>query len=157
MDLEKRGLTTEEINAILKSEEIGYLALAKENQPYLVPLNFIYENGSIYFHCSPEGRKIDYIRSNPRVCFQTGETGGLIPGKNPCSHNYSYRSVLIEGTAQEIVSSTEKEIILRLLTAKYSTFQMADGAISANRIALTGVYMIIPSSISGKRDSCASA
>jgi len=146
-------LSAADIDAILIEGQVGYLALSRGNQPYLVPLNFLYEDGFIYFHCALRGRKIDYIRANPRVCFQTGETGGIISGENPCSHNYHYRSVIVEGNVEEIISEAEKENILRLLTAKYSTRQMADGEISANRIATTGVYRINPATISGKRNS----
>ncbi|MBM4235859.1 MAG: pyridoxamine 5'-phosphate oxidase family protein [Firmicutes bacterium] len=146
-------LTESEIDAILLDEQVGYLALARDNQPYLIPLNFLYEKGSIYFHCALQGRKIDYIRANPRACFQTGEAGGLISGDSPCSHNYSYQSVIVEGVVEEVVDTTEKENILRLITAKYSTAQMAEGMISASRISATGVYRIIPSNISGKRDT----
>lgn len=153
MSQEKSWLTEAEIDAILKDGQVGYLALAKEGQPYLVPLNYLYEKGLIYFHCALQGRKIDYIRANPKGCFQTGEVGGLISGDNPCSHNYSYRSVIVEGTVEEVVDPAEKENILRLITAKYSTEQMAEGVISAKRISATGVYRITPSNISGKRDS----
>jgi len=153
MGQNKSRLTEIEVEAILKGGQVGYLALARDNQPYLVPLNFIYKEGSIYFHCALQGRKIDYIRANPKACFQAGEAGGLISGDNPCSHNYSYRSVIVEGRVEEVVSSAEKEIILRLITAKYATAQMAEGAISSNRINSTGVYRIVPSIVSGKRDS----
>jgi len=153
MEEDKSRLSVAEIDALLMEGQIGYLALARDNQPYLVPLNFIYEKGSIYFHCALQGRKIDYIRANPKACFQTGEADGLISGDNPCSHNYSYRSVIVEGAVEEVVSSAEKEKILRLITAKYATAQMAEGAISPNRIASTGVYRIVPSIVSGKRDS----
>ena len=153
MSQEQSWLTEAEIDALLKDGQVGYLALAKEGQPYLVPLNFLYEKGLIYFHCALQGRKIDYIKANPKGCFQTGEAGGLISGDNPCSHNYSYRSVIVEGTVEEVVDPAEKENILRLITAKYSTEQMAEGVISAKRISATGVYRITPSNISGKRDS----
>jgi uncharacterized protein len=153
MEEDKSRLSEAEIDAILKGGQVGYLALAKEEQPYLVPLNFLFESGSIYFHCAPEGRKIDYIRANPKACFQTGETGGLISGDNPCSHNYRYRSVIVEGRVEEVVGSVEKEKILRLITAKYTSEQMAEGEISAKRVSTTGVYRIIPSHISGKKDS----
>ncbi len=153
MEEDKSRLSEVEIDALLMEAQIGYLALAKEGQPYVVPLNFIYEKGSIYFHCALQGRKIDYIRANPKACFQTGEAGGLISGDNPCSHNYSYRSVIVEGAVEEVVSSAEKEKILRLITAKYATAQMAEGAISPNRINSTGVYRIVPSIVSGKIDS----
>jgi len=144
-------LTEAEIDAILIDGQVGYLALARDGQPYLVPLNYLYEKGLIYFHCALEGRKIDYIRSNQRVCFHTGETGGLISGDNPCSHSYSYRSVIVEGTAEEVADPAEKENILRLITAKYSTAQMAEEAIDADFIAVTGVYRVTPSLMSGKR------
>jgi uncharacterized protein len=153
MEEDKSSLSEVEIDAILKEGQVGYLALAKEGQPYLVPLNFLFENGSLYFHCALQGRKIDYIRANPNACFQTGETGGLISGDNPCSHNYSYRSVIVEGRVEEVLSSAEKEKILRLITAKYASAQMAEGEISAKRVSATGVYRIIPSHISGKKDS----
>jgi uncharacterized protein len=153
MEEDKSRLSEAEIDAILKGGQVGYLALAKEEQPYLVPLNFLFESGSIYFHCAPEGRKIDYIRANPKACFQTGETGGLISGDNPCSHNYRYRSVIVEGRVEEVVGSVEKEKILRLITAKYTSEQMAEGEITAKRVSTTGVYRIIPSHISGKKDS----
>ncbi len=153
MEEDKSRLSEAEIDAILKEGQVGYLALARDNQPYLVPLNFLFENGSIYFHCALQGRKIGYIRANPRACFQTGETGGLISGDNPCSHNYSFRSVIVEGRVEEVVSSAEKEKILRLITSKYTSAQMAEGAISPNRIASTGVYRITPLQISGKRNS----
>ncbi len=153
MGKHKGSLSETEIEAVLLGGQIGYLALARDNQPYLVPLNFLYEMGSIYFHCAPEGRKIEYIRANPRACFQTGEAGGLIRGDNPCSHNYSFRSVIVEGAVEEVNDPAEKETMLRLITAKYASAQMAAGEISANRIAATGVYRIAPMYVSGKRDS----
>ncbi len=150
---DKSQLTEAEIETVLMEAQVGYLALARDNQPYLTPLNFLYEKGSIYFHCALEGRKIDYIRSNPRVCFQTGEAGGLISGDNPCSHNYSYQSVIVEGAVEEVIDPAEKENILRLITGKYATAQMAAGVISASRITSTGVYRIVPEGVSGKRNS----
>lgn len=146
-------LSDEEIEDLLRKTPVGYLALSRDDQPYLVPLNFIYDREALYFHCALEGRKIDYIRANPRVCFQAGETGGLISGENPCSHNYSYRSIIIEGLAEEVTEADEKEKILRSITAKYAAPEVAEDPISADLIAVTGVYRITPSVVSGKRDS----
>lgn len=149
----KDKLSENEIEHLLVTVPVGYLALCKDNQPYLVPLNFLYASGAIYFHCAPEGRKIDYIRANPRACFQAGKTGGLIRGDSPCSHNYSYQSVIVEGPVEEIADSGEKEKILRKITARYSNPEVAERPISSARIAGTGVYRITPQVISGKRDS----
>lgn len=153
MTAKEAFLADEEINDLLSKAQVGYLALSKDNQPYLVPLNFVYDRKAIYFHCNPEGRKIDYIKANPRICFQAGETGSLISGENPCSHNYSYRSVIVEGLVEEVTEEDEKEKILRMITAKYTAPEVAGGPISSARIAATGVYRITASVISGKRNS----
>lgn len=153
MTAKEAFLADEEINDLLGTAQVGYLALSKDNQPYLVPLNFVYDRQAVYFHCAPEGRKIEYIKANPRICFQTGETGSPISGDSPCSHNYSYRSVIVEGLVEEVTAADEKEKILRMITAKYAASEVAGGPISSARIANTGVYRITPQVISGKRNS----
>lgn len=146
-------LNEKEIEELLLKEAVGCLALAKDNRPYIIPLNYAYCDEVIYFHCAPEGRKINYIRANPRACFHVSHTGGLIKGDNPCSHNFSYRSVIIEGIVEDVPGSEAKEAALRKITAKYAGTKMAEAPISSKRIDSVAVYRLIPESISGKRDS----
>lgn len=149
----KGMLNADEIEALLLEEPVGHLGLAKEGVPYLVPLNYIYCDEAIYFHCAPAGRKVEYIEANPKGCFQVGRYEGLIAGKEPCSHNYHYRSVIVEGVLEEIMSKAEKEAVLRRLTAKYAGNKAAEGEISAARIKGVALYRLTPATISGKRDS----
>ena len=150
---EKGKLNEKEIEELLLKTAVGYLALAKDNRPYVIPLNYAYCDEVIYFHCAPGGRKINYIRANPRACFHVNESDGLIKGDNPCSHNYSYHSVIMEGVLEEISGSEAKEVALRKITAKYAGTDMAEEPISSKRIESVAVYRLIPESISGKRDS----
>ena len=59
----------EEIEEILKEIPLGYLGMAMAGEPYVVPLNYAYIDGKILFHCALEGKKLDYMAANPRVCF----------------------------------------------------------------------------------------
>jgi nitroimidazol reductase NimA-like FMN-containing flavoprotein (pyridoxamine 5'-phosphate oxidase superfamily) len=60
------------LRKILKSVKYVTIALAKDNQPYLVSLSHGYDetNNCIYFHCANEGKKIDYLKANNVVWGQ---------------------------------------------------------------------------------------
>ena len=40
-----------------------------EGNPYVVPMNFGYENDTLYLHSGPEGGKIEMLQHNNNVCI----------------------------------------------------------------------------------------
>jgi uncharacterized protein len=58
---------------VLSRASIGRLGCAQDNQPYIVPVYFAYEPGKIYLF-STHGKKIDWMRANPKVCLEVEET-----------------------------------------------------------------------------------
>ena len=58
------------IEEIIHQATICRIALYDADYPYIVPLNYGYESGALYFHSAKEGKKIDLIRKNSRVCFE---------------------------------------------------------------------------------------
>lgn len=146
-------MTDEEIDVLLSEEPVGHLGLAFENQPYIVPLNYLYADGAVYFHCALKGRKIDYLKANCKVCFQVGRYGGLITSDSACSHNYQFSSVIIEGTIEEVIGVEAKETALRGIVAKYSDAAVAEKPIPAKKIEGVAVYRIAVETISGKTNS----
>ena len=42
-----------------------------EGNPYVVPMNFGYEDGIIYLHSGPEGSKVEMLEHNNNVCIST--------------------------------------------------------------------------------------
>ena len=64
-------LTTDECQAILEKTNLGRLACARANQPYIVPV-FLYldAGGSSLYSFSTAGQKIDWMRENPKVCVE---------------------------------------------------------------------------------------
>lgn len=68
----------EEMEAILRGENVGFLGMCREGKPYVVPLTYVYENGRIVFHCAWKGQKLEYIKANPQVCFTVGRQYGAV-------------------------------------------------------------------------------
>jgi hypothetical protein len=103
----------DEMEEILRREAFGYLSLAKDGAPYIVPLNYAYLDGRILFHCSLSGKKLDYIRANPRVCFGVGRQSGQVQrhaGGDPC--HVDSESVVCYGTARIIEDLEERRSAL---------------------------------------------
>jgi nitroimidazol reductase NimA-like FMN-containing flavoprotein (pyridoxamine 5'-phosphate oxidase superfamily) len=121
-----------EIDAMLRTAQVGRLGLCHDNQPYLVPLNFVYENGCIYAHCAETGMKLDYLRDNPRVCFEVDEHIRTATAPVPCDHETVYRSVIAFGRARILTTIEEKTAALKLIVSKYAGPEQAGNV--TNRI-----------------------
>ena len=63
MRRKKQELEQEENIKILQNGKTGIISvLGDEDYPYGVPINYIYLDSKIYFHCAREGHKIDAIK-----------------------------------------------------------------------------------------------
>ncbi len=66
------------IEAMLHGETLGFLGLSRNGQPYVVPLNYAYAEGTILVHGKLTGQRLEYLRSNPKVCFTIARQAGRI-------------------------------------------------------------------------------
>jgi uncharacterized protein len=62
-------LTVEECRKALSGVRFGRLACSHENQPYVVPVDFVVDENYAYLFSMP-GQKIAWMRDNPRVCLE---------------------------------------------------------------------------------------
>src|SRR5690242_18698322 len=88
-----------ECNDALSRVRYGRLACAHDNQPYLMPLNFAFDGNSYLYCFATLGQKIEWMRSNPLVCFEVDEV------KN---HNHWSR-VIVFGSYEELPDKPEFE------------------------------------------------
>ena len=97
-----------EIAEVIRKCQVCRVGLAKDNQPYIVPVSFGYDGRAIYFHSAIKGTKTDYIRANNRVCFEF-EHGVEIQSHDdqPCNWSFSFQSVIGFGSVAEIVSMAQ--------------------------------------------------
>ena len=73
MSCEERNARSQavfEIGAILHEATVCRIGRADDGGQYVIPVSFGYENGSVYIHSVPEGRKIAMMVKNPRCCFE---------------------------------------------------------------------------------------
>jgi nitroimidazol reductase NimA-like FMN-containing flavoprotein (pyridoxamine 5'-phosphate oxidase superfamily) len=110
---EKEITDKTEINEIIFSQAFMTIAMCSENRPYLVSLNYGYDADAqiLYFHCAKAGKKLDFLRDNPRVWGQIIEDNGYI--KDECSH--AFRSVEFEGIVDFLESFAEKKHALDVM------------------------------------------
>jgi len=68
-----RAMTRDEMERFLEKCFYGKLGLAFQNEPYVVPVSYRYAKGKIFFHGAKQGKKIEFIKGNNRVCFEVDE------------------------------------------------------------------------------------
>jgi len=113
------------MNRILASTNIGRMATVDtEGYPYIIPLNFVFHQGCVYFHCAPEGEKLDNLTRDPRVCFEVDVPLAYLevafnPERNPCRTHQLYHSVIIRGLARIVPDGEVKTAALNALVAKH--------------------------------------
>jgi len=116
------------------------------------PLNFAYAAGKIYFHTAQEGEKIEDIRRDSRVCFETDLPIAFVRGsESPCRAEYLYRSVIIRGRAHIIEDRDEKILALTCLMEKYQP-EGGYGDFPEEKLKITGVVRIDIEEMTGKED-----
>jgi len=142
-----------------KEEMVGLLAglphvtiaMCKDGIPYLVTMNHAYDKTAnrVYFHCARSGKKLDFMKANPRVMGQVIEDLGYVEGE--C--DYDYRTVHFEGVAGEVTSPREKLRALALLVGKFeqNTEEARERFIKAASVKRVAVYKIDIVKLTGKK------
>ena len=108
------------IESIILRSSVWRLALSEDNRPYIVPLCFGYEDNTLYFHSAPEGKKLDIIRKNHRVCFEFDIDHEIVEAKEACKWGMKYRSVIGYGKASLIDGPQSKRRAFDLIMHHYA-------------------------------------
>ncbi len=99
---EKAITDQNELIAILKTSKICRLALADENTPYIVPLNYGYKDNALYIHSALSGKKLDLIKKNKLVCFEIESNVKIVPSNSACKYSTHYKCIIGLGRAELI-------------------------------------------------------
>ena len=147
MRRDDRAIRLDEAKSLLESAEYGVLSMASTNgMPHGIPLNFAFSGNSIYFHCAPEGRKIDVLSRNRKVSFCVVGATEILPEQ----FGTRYESVIAAGTVEELFAEDKREGLV-LLVRKYSPGYLQEGIEYIDRlIDKTRVFRIGLESITGK-------
>ncbi|MFA9377679.1 MAG: pyridoxamine 5'-phosphate oxidase family protein [Lachnotalea sp.] len=109
----------EKIEQFLLKERTGTLSIAGHEYPYAIPINYVWHNGSVFFHGMGTGKKNDLLSKDPNVCFTVYKENGTVMDQVPCHADTSYMSVMIFGKVEKITDPDEGAQALQKLVEKY--------------------------------------
>lgn len=151
-DREVSGI--DELLGIIRECKVCRLGMADGGVPYVVPLNFGYEYRDaalvLYFHGAGEGKKMDMLKKNSRVCFEMDCGHELTVGEQACDYGFNYASIIGFGTVEFLEGKEEKirglNLLMRRQTGEDRDFAYGEAALEA-----VTVFRLRADSFTGKR------
>ena len=104
---------------LLRSAPLGRLGCIVNGDPYIVPINFTFEDNNVYSHSLP-GLKIIALRENPRACVQV----------DVIESDLRWSSVIAFGNFEEIVKPTERQEALAALLKRFPLLTPVESALA---------------------------
>jgi len=112
-------LSVEQARQLLRSCHFARLACVINGDPYVIPINYKFENDFINCHSLP-GKKIEGLRKHPRACVQVDEI----------KSDLCWKSVLAFGNYEEVVDPTERDQILGSLLREFPMLTPVESAVA---------------------------
>jgi len=141
--LKVEDMAPAEMHALLQRESFGHLGCARDDRPYVVPMNYAYDGKDLFFFTT-QGMKTEFIDANPQVCLQVEEI----------TDSTQWRSVMVIGKAAQITRNEEMQQAMKLITERNPSLTPA---ISATELDALGravdiaLYRIVPELIDGRK------
>ena len=108
-----------EAQALLSTGRVGRLGCVVAGEPYVLPINYVFIDGSIYSHSLP-GTKITALRAHTRACFQVDEI----------TDELRWRSVVAFGNFEEIDDNLERVNVLRKMLRRFPLLTPVESRVS---------------------------
>ena len=108
------------MESIILRSSVCRLALSEDGRPYIVPLCFGYKDNTLYFHSAREGKKLDILRKNKRVCFEFDIDHEIVEADDACGWGMKYQSVIGFGKGSIIDDLEKKRKALDIIMQHYS-------------------------------------
>lgn len=147
------------VHSFLSKSQTGYLGLSVGDMPYIVPLNYVWHEGNIYFHGATMGRKMDMLQRNANATFVLSENFGTMANPTPAHTDTAYLSVMLFGKVEIVNDLTEATSAMQQLLDKYVPHYYKL-PLSANHLeryqstlgSKTAVLKLVPSEITAKEN-----
>jgi nitroimidazol reductase NimA-like FMN-containing flavoprotein (pyridoxamine 5'-phosphate oxidase superfamily) len=123
-------LSFPEIEKLLSKQVIGRIGCYYDDKVYVVPISYFYDGQYIYCH-TYEGRKIEMMRKNPKVCFQVDHLQNMA----------NWQSVIAYGEFEELTEPLARKNALQKLHERQLPM------ISSETVHLSADWPFIPSEL----------
>lgn len=113
---------------LLSNSQYGVLSLVESRDngvgSYAIPLNYVWnQENYIYFHCAPEGYKLECLDVSNEVSFVVVGHTEVISNK----FTTAYQSVIVRGVLERDLSVDERMSAFKMLLEKYSPNDIEKG------------------------------
>lgn len=116
-------------------------------EPYCIPLSLVRVEDELYFHCALEGRKLELLRTCPKVCISFVASNVAATDK----FTTYFQSAVVVGSAYEVTGEAEKIQALQALCQKLTPANMEKFPQAiAKSLDRTGVWGIHIEQVTGK-------
>lgn len=103
-----KALNESEAWAVIDAGRLGHLGCIDHDEPYVVPINYLVEDGHVYSHSLP-GRKISALRTHARACLQVDQI-----------HNdFHWQSAIAFGSYEEVHDDLKRTAVLSQLLERF--------------------------------------
>ena len=137
------------IRALMDTAPVCRIGVSDDGMPYVVPMSFGLGERDLYFHCAAEGRLLNILRRNDRVCFEMDLFREVILGQSPCGCSCRYESVIGFGRAVIMDDPGEKKAALDRIMEHYG--EQVTSAYKPEIFEKTTVIRIAIESLTAKR------
>ena len=144
--------TSREMELLLERMSVGRLALTTEDGPYIIAVNYLFFEGSIYFHSGLSGRKMEALQADSRVCFLVDEVGPQVLLDRGCGISQVYKSIICFGKAEFVEDPLEKRRMLERMVQKYVPSSYPLSPMTDQNVKKTAVVRIVIESMTGKEN-----
>ena len=125
-----------------------------DGTPYSVPLSLARtDQQTFYFHCAMEGKKLDILRTNPRVCLTAVSKCKPTVGPKDGSFTLEFKSAIAVGQTAVVTNEAEKREALRAICERFLPHHMDafDAAVERSMSRTTVVRITLTEPPVGKR------
>jgi nitroimidazol reductase NimA-like FMN-containing flavoprotein (pyridoxamine 5'-phosphate oxidase superfamily) len=134
---------TAEREKILSACKTCFIAVAEDNKPYVVPMNFAVDGDTVILHSAKEGRKWEALRKNPEICVTwiLGEELAWQDALVGCSYRVKSKTVIAEGNVEFVDDYDEKVRCLHVFMSQYSDRSFRFSPPSVRNVGIMRVHV----------------
>jgi len=92
-----------EIDSLIKGQILCRIAFKGDTHPYMAPFQYVFMNGSLYFHFTDYGKKIKLLDQDRRVCVE-------IESYRPDLSEYKF--VVLRGSLKIVEDPDERKDVI---------------------------------------------
>lgn len=135
---------------VLKNAVYATVAMVGgDGKPYCVPVNAVWSDGALYFHCAGVGEKWEILKNEPYVCL-TAVSHARIMSEH---YDTAYDCAMVKGRARVITDEAGRNAAMRLIVEALAPEEMDRlDEHMLRRMGATRIVKIVPEEITGKQN-----